>query len=131
MITNIARLVAFPAAIVAVTFAQGIVGIAIGFISGELIALVIGLVMLRNGSQGPVGNWIFRLAVFVCASATVVGWEFVIQHPQPLPLIGISVWSVALLGYALRQEYAILVAAWGWALSRLPLASLRRDSAPM
>lgn len=74
MIGNAVRMIAFPAAFVGLMLLDGIEGIIAGFILGELLAFVLGLVMANRALEHPVFLGWARLFYFMAGSALLIAF---------------------------------------------------------
>lgn len=76
MITNIVRLVGFPAALIGYKWFGGVGGVIMGFVLGELIAMVTGLAMLNHHELARWHGY-DRVGLFTLACAAVIVSEHV------------------------------------------------------
>lgn len=108
---NVARLIAFPAAIVGFVVVGGLPGILGGFILGELLALTVAVVMRNQRANLPLGYDFDRVLSFVATVVTIVGISLAVEHRQ-LIATGLLVAVLGgLAGWMLLREKAIIVEA--------------------
>lgn len=99
---NIARLLAFPAALGGFLLQHSLSGIVLGFALGELFALVTALVLLNRALAR---GWMDadRVALFALTSAALLGWLAALPH---LDLLQAALWT------------AVTAAAAAWLAAR-------------
>jgi O-antigen/teichoic acid export membrane protein len=101
---NIARLVAIPAALLAVALGGGLAGVASGFILGELVALATALVMLNRDTGLPLLAQFDRFAIFALTSGAIVGWITLARRPSILGVVGGLVATTFVVAWIVKRE---------------------------
>jgi O-antigen/teichoic acid export membrane protein len=104
LISNMFRLVAWPASIAAVHIWGGLFGIVTGFITGELAALVMAFVLLSRSDSRPLLPRLQRLGALIFGSAILVGWIFVAEQPSLIGILLLLSCSIALIGFIFARE---------------------------
>jgi len=101
---NVLRLVAWPAALVGVAISHDLYGIVAGFIFGEFFGFSAALFMLNRSENNPALQGFDRLAMFVLASAAILGWTQVAARPNLAAAGGLLVLSAILITWIARSE---------------------------
>jgi O-antigen/teichoic acid export membrane protein len=101
MVPNIIRLLAFPAALAGMEIWGGVRGIVTGFILGEVIALVCGLMMV-SPRYGLGARGLDRVGEFIGSAVMIVVSALLLQRPSP------AAWLVVVLAWVLVFAVIIL-----------------------
>jgi O-antigen/teichoic acid export membrane protein len=105
---NVVRLIAWPAAIAGVLLGQGLVGIVLGFIFGELAGAAWALAMLNRSENDNVFHGFGRLALFVAGSTLIIVWVLLLEPFSTGHFLILLAATGALLAWiAFREERTI------------------------
>ncbi len=129
---NVVRLVAYPAAVVGGLLLGGLPGLVAGFVFGELIAHMTGLLLLNRRLGRSVFDGFDRIAVFVLGSATLLGWVWAVERKDFTVIAALAAGSAMLIVWIARRER--LAIADSLVMARGALAGLvtsRRSSLVM
>lgn len=107
-ITNLARLVAVPFAILSVVTGVGLDGVVAAFIGGEIIALLVGLYQLGRARAMHVDTELVRSGLMLALFLLIIGWAWAVQTDYWLfpPLAFATAFCAATI---IRRERKILV----------------------
>jgi hypothetical protein len=105
---NVARLVGLPAAIAGVILVGGLVGLAMGFILGEILALLTAIILLNRATGKGLAHDLDRVAAFLLTSGAIVGWILTLARPSILGTAFVAALSALLVGWIARRESATL-----------------------
>jgi lipopolysaccharide exporter len=108
---NAVRVVAYPSAVVGGWLIGGLPGVVAGFIMGEAVALVTGLVIINRTVGAPFWKDFDRIALYAVVCAFIVAAALAEQ--TPLALFGFGFGAVVLIAWTIRRERAVLAEAIG------------------
>ncbi len=86
-----------------------------GFISGEIIALVTGVVMVNLAAHENMLRDLERIAAFLLGSGAVLAWVVVAARPSIAGLTAVAAGSLIWIWWVLGRESATIDAAIQWA----------------
>jgi O-antigen/teichoic acid export membrane protein len=108
---NATRLAAYPAALVGGLALGGLPGIVAGFVTGELLAQGVGLILMNRNFDRPTFAGFGRIVTFGLASCLVLGWTWTVEHGA-LPIAAVLfVASGGLTIWIWRREAAAVRAS--------------------
>jgi O-antigen/teichoic acid export membrane protein len=105
---NITRLLAYPCAFLGNRLIGGLTGIALGFIVGEAISLVVGIVLINRLRGGGMFRGFGRLATFAATCGLVAIGPQLLRQPSTIGLAGLGLGAAAVLAWTLWSERLIL-----------------------
>jgi O-antigen/teichoic acid export membrane protein len=108
MMNNIARMIAFPAALLGQLIVPGLHTIVGGFILGELAALLTAVLLLGRVQPATLAPGLIRIGLFCLISAAVVIWAWAVEGGHTVWIAPAAVASVALSALIVRHERAVL-----------------------
>lgn len=113
LLSNLLRLLAFPAAYLALGTVGGLPGVLAAFILAEFFALLATVVVVDRQVGEPLGRSLERVALFATASLIIIGWAAAAGGGSPATLAVWLVLSVILAIWLIRREGAAVAEGWG------------------
>lgn len=109
LINNLARLVAVPAGVAAAFIFRRLELILVGFILGEIFALVVGAMLVNRGRQAPLLSDFDRIGIYILVCLSVAGVAGGLQwNLAPLWLVGGAGLAAATALMLTRERKAIM-----------------------
>ena len=106
---NTTRLLAYPAAFLGGLTLGGLPGVLAGFVSGELLAQAIGLIMLNRVFKRPTLDGFDRILMFILSSGVVLAIIWAFQRPGPLSQASVAFGGCVLAGWIVHRERPAIV----------------------
>jgi O-antigen/teichoic acid export membrane protein len=101
---SIIRMIGLAGAVAGEFTIGGLYGIVLGLILGEFLALGTALYLINRQTGLPILAGFDRFASFVAASASLIGWAYLIAKPQPLGIVGVGTLTLACVAWIVRRE---------------------------
>jgi len=112
MSNNLARMLAFPAALIANFYFPSLVSIVAGFLVGEIVAILVALALLARASAVRFRPELRRVRDYVLVSAALIGAGWSAEYGRPLwTSLGVAT-VAATLALASWHERNVIGAAW-------------------
>ncbi|MDB5422832.1 MAG: hypothetical protein JWQ29_248 [Phenylobacterium sp.] len=122
LLNNVARLIAFPAALVGQLVAPGLHTIVGAFVLGELAALVTGVLLLGRLQPATLAPGLVRIGLFCLVSTAIVAWAWAVEGGHTLYMAGAAVASIVTSALIVRHERPVLRQFLALAIKRLKRA---------
>jgi O-antigen/teichoic acid export membrane protein len=104
LVSNLLRLLAFPFAFAAMTIADGLLGILIGFTLAEALALLVTLLLVSRHLKLPLFSGLGRLLAFVLCSALALACATAVEHGSAVQIAASAAALLVLLAVLLFRE---------------------------
>jgi O-antigen/teichoic acid export membrane protein len=110
LIGNLTRLIAFPLGLAGIMLGYDLIGLTIGFIIGEFIALAITVIMLTLVLKRPLASLVGVGAIIAANSVLVACVGLILQDPRHQSYWWGALSSMIVLAFALVRDQSILIA---------------------
>jgi O-antigen/teichoic acid export membrane protein len=113
LVSNLMRLLAFPFAFAAMRVADGLLGILIGFILAEILALLVSLLLVSRHLGSPLFAGMGRLSTFIVSGGLALACAIAAERGSSGQVAASAVALLALLALLVfreRQTFADLLA---------------------
>ena len=107
---RLTRLIAFPLGLAGIMLGYDLIGLTIGFIIGEFIALAITVIMLTLVLKRPLSSLVGVGAIIAANSVLVACVGLILQDPRHQSYWWGAALSMIVLAFALVRDQSILVA---------------------
>jgi O-antigen/teichoic acid export membrane protein len=112
MANNLARMLAFPAALLATFYFRSLEAIISGFLLGEIVAILVALWLLARASTVRLGPELRRICDFMLVSAGLISAAWTVQnHHWAWASLSIAA-TASVLGLATWNEREVVGAGW-------------------
>jgi len=125
MLSSLVRILAYPAAFAGLWLVGGLSGVVGGFLSGEMIAISVAVVLVNRDTGRTLLQGFGRLATYGLVCAAVVSWNLIGQIQSPVFILGPVGLSVLAVGRifaceatTLRTALASVRSVWSGVLRR-------------